>query len=879
MSRLRTILRSAEENGFRRNPLVPGYSQAMVAAGYGLLYQLTGDPRDAGRSQLLVEAALYTPHAYGEYHGPPMFLLGTAIAYDLWHDAWDEDFRELVQLYLERNIREIATLSVGPDPLRLGEAEYFANPKILSDRGSLIPHWDAHLRAAAGVAALAVMNDPISLPEPVPPDKAHHIKPAENYEPWVGVPIVKFTDNNMPAAWLINGPFYRTPSDPDPLEPQGSVAHARPEPGQSLHSGDGTVEWRAFYPTGSGNDPDPDDPLVVKIYPRTDARYWAFSSKMGGYHNATRIRPTAAGQRVYIYLYTVIDNDRDRVVQALPNRGSTGRGVRMSVNGIELRDGDVARLSPGLYPMMLEIPARGGYSNQAPRLAEYKQGDYELDLAKYHIGYDAHEAAGGALPGVAEHYEAIRADLVRYLRRDIGEHGWADGAGMGDYDQALMSVTPFLVAQRHLMGEDLSQGTGLSELGPTLLKVAAAEHIKYGSLFGTTGISRSLPFTQAEYVPASLWSIRERGLAMPLPHEAAMYLASLPFNAEAKAPDDSDEPAMSLLGDHPKFGVVTLATSWTDAESYLFTLNRGCYPDAAMFGGGNFTLRGLRHDWATGFGYADNASAAGTANIISLAGFTPAAPPRVIARDITVHPDGSARGTITLQLDRWTRDRSATTADDAQPVWTRSIALDLPAPDSESPATLVIADRVERATGIQKTWRMQTGSSIDAVALDPDHPIATLPGPTLDDGSQPTARLTFLLPDNVTLAKQGIDKARHGFVVARIDTPLKPDAMRGRDRLSAGIDELRREGASANPAVTRDDDTLDELEAELASELQADRAARANAAGEAGYFVSVFTISRDGEHSEPTITRSPTGMTIGIGELCLRYADGRLTWE
>ncbi len=374
---------------------VPGYSHAMVAAGYGLLYQLTGDPRDAGRSQLLVEAALYTPHAYGEHYGPPMFLLGTAIAYDLWYDAWDPDFRELVQLYLERNIREIATLSVGPDPLRLGEAEYVANAMPLSERGSTKPHWGAHLRAAAALAALSVMNDPISLPEPVSPEDAQSIKPAENYEPWVGVPIVPFTNNNMPAAWLINGPFYRTPRDPDPLSLQGGVAAARPEPGQRLPSSDGSVDWRAFHPAGSGNPPDPTDPLVVKIYPRTDARYWAYSGKMGGYLNATRIHPTAPGQRAYTYLYTVIDNDRDRVVQALPNRGSTGRGVRMFLNGTELRDGDVARLSPGLYPMMLEIPARGGYSNQAPRLTEYTLEKYARDMFRYKIGHDAHAAAGG----------------------------------------------------------------------------------------------------------------------------------------------------------------------------------------------------------------------------------------------------------------------------------------------------------------------------------------------------------------------------------------------------------------------------------------------------------------------------------------------------
>ncbi len=286
---------------------------------------------------------------------------------------------------------------------------------------------------------------------------------------------------------------------------------------------------------------------------------------------------------------------------------------------------------------------------------------------------------GGTLPGIADYYEAMQADLLRYLHRDIGPHGWADAAGMGDYEQAVMSVAPFLFVQRNMFGDDMTRGTGLPELPTTLLQVAAPRHLKDGSVFGTTGIARTLPFTTPDQLPASLWSIRERGLPMPLAHEAAMYLAMLPLDAQPAAPDAvGADPPISLLGTHPRFGVTTLATSRADPVSYLFTLNLGSYPSNARFGGGGFTLRGLRHDWATGFAYADNPFAQATANILTIAGFSPAAAPTLLTRDIESNQNGSARGTLTLRLNRWARDPDNVLADAAEPVWTRSIALDTP---------------------------------------------------------------------------------------------------------------------------------------------------------------------------------------------------------
>ncbi len=187
--------------------------------------------------------------------------------------------------------------------------------------------------------------------------------------------------------------------------------------------------------------------------------------------------------------------------------------------------------------------------------------------------------------------------------------------------------------------------------------------------------------------------------------------------------------------------------------------------------------------------------------------------------------------------------------------------------------------RVERTAGREKTWRMQTGSNINAVRVNPDHPAFTLPGSTVELPNQPTARLTFLLPrdtSRITLGKQGIEQARHGYLLARVDTPAQPDAMREGKRLHAGIDELTRE--SGHGGTARDDDTLDELENDLARDLATRQAADANASGDTSYIVAIMTISPDDRHVTPTL--EPAGedaWLIRVGKQSFRYADGTLS--
>lgn len=128
-----------------------------VAAGHGLLHLVAREERSAAQARDLVDKvlrdrlpgpALWRPGARMVQRVPA--VVGVALAYDLCYDAWDAEFRERVARELEAKVLEI---------LRGGGPGYALEP------GS---HWNAILRGGAGVAALAILDDPcaFTLPEP-----------------------------------------------------------------------------------------------------------------------------------------------------------------------------------------------------------------------------------------------------------------------------------------------------------------------------------------------------------------------------------------------------------------------------------------------------------------------------------------------------------------------------------------------------------------------------------------------------------------------------------------------------------------------------------------------------------------------------------------
>ena len=841
-----------ERLGFRgRDGQAPGYGQAMWAAGYGLLYQLTGDDAMADRSRRLVESALFTPHAYGEYHGPPMFILGTAIAYDLWYHAWPEDFRRVVRLYLERNIREITRLERGPDPLLQGDAYLFANPMPLGGRGAQTPHWNAYLRSVAALAALAILDDPHALPPPTPPDEAPPLAPAIEYDPWIGVPVVPYTNDHMPRVWLINGPFVVGPEAEHPLASIGGPERARPEPGDTLTSGDTPLPWRRFFPSGSDRPLVPGDSRTPNIYPRTDAVHWAFNHKYGGYLPAANVRGGGFDTRRMLYLYTVIDNRQARTVQALPNLGSTSLGVRMWLAGRELRDGDLARLRPGLYPLMLEMPQPGGYQHLSPRLRTYSQDDYQHDLRRYQLARPRHLAAGGSMPDIAQHLAALRPSLRDYLTRDIGPRGWGDAPGMGDYADAFRGVLPMTLAWRHTLGEDLAADSGLRELVPLAAQMAAARTPRYsGHERWLDAVRGGLHLFPQSDLPAARWMIERDGPGLNYATDAIPLLVNLPLLQGNAAPPGDLPDRFPLVAHHPQFGVHTFTGSFTDPQTSRIILTRGLYPDAARHAAGDFHARASGVQWIT------HAS-------LDIAGLRPATGAALIDEN----SGDDASGAVVMRLENW-RGEGVEGVEGVS--WTRGTLIDSAGDDAEAGLLMVIADGLVGTAGREKTWQLVTGVRSDEIQVD--RRTRTF---TLHSGKDHhTMRGTIVLPqkgegERGRIEVTNVEDSPRGIVRLRVETPRGPADTDPSRRLDVGIDELTRTGG----AGATDDPLLEGLEAELAHAIARDRHAQENRRGEATQFLIVLTTAREGRHPEVKV-ESTRG-----DDVTLRIGSRRLRWD
>jgi hypothetical protein len=126
------------------------------AAGYGLLYQLTGEASHAATARTLVDETIgdVYPFASQDDGMQPLWggsykmiyrtdpAVGVALAYDLCYDAWDATYRESIAAALDDKADEI---------LDGGGAGW---------NGSDSSNWTANTGSGAGICALAMWNDP-----------------------------------------------------------------------------------------------------------------------------------------------------------------------------------------------------------------------------------------------------------------------------------------------------------------------------------------------------------------------------------------------------------------------------------------------------------------------------------------------------------------------------------------------------------------------------------------------------------------------------------------------------------------------------------------------------------------------------------------------
>ncbi len=509
---------------------------ARFAAGYGVLYQITGEAEAAERAREIVARIMAGEGQHGRMLQRAPRVMATALAYDLCYEAWDEPFRRRAAAWVEHAAWDVLNMGGGGG---------------LNDH----PHsnWMGLAFGSAGVAAMAVLGDPVDFPDPPAAPPHARLAPPQDFEPGPGVPVADHEPGTMPREWLLVGPFDTAAGD-DFLAGIGGRAAARPRRGQEVRFGDVTRTWELS--TAFENDmlwqhdhftgPQPALDTLVPIrraYFSTSYYYLALRNRTPGwfrFHSGTR----AGGDTAVLYLA-----------------------------GLRLLPGDVVHLGEGLYPVMIEIAVGStepwGKILLQPRFeplteeqaAQHKavaEAEYLRDLREWQAGRDAWREAGEVSVRAREYVRRAQRGVARHLRDAVGERGFnLEGEGYLRMTMTL-GLLQFLHGQRTALGQRFGEASGqdwllvlplITGIGPEGARPA------YGPAgWGGRGQQeeRSAAFAMGlsnvpeAYLPAARWWFdRVFGLEggdgtfnIHLPSQAGFALMNYPFGVEPRNPGE-----------------------------------------------------------------------------------------------------------------------------------------------------------------------------------------------------------------------------------------------------------------------------------------------------------------------------------------------------
>jgi hypothetical protein len=689
MAQLEELLDRAQKYGFAYFPPAAEHSMGNIwGTGHALLYQLTGDKRHADRARGLCHANLYGSYYYGGGWLHAYTMLGLALCYDMCYDAWDAEFRDIIYVYLEQNIRQLAMRHEPADYLNTSERFVFANDQSRFSLSSIRDGYHNKFRASAAMAAMALLNDPPAAFNPPPLEEAKVIEPARDYEPWIGVPVEPFESDIMPRNWLVNGPFLRGKVD-EAMAAIGGCSGARPEPGTMVLSDGVGVDFRVYRPAGA------DNPHGGAIYTRNCGVYWGQGTG-GGYGPGIRLQQKWREQynqraAINVVLYVVIDNDRERVVQALPNWRSASIGNRMWINGVQVRDGDLVRLKRGLYPLMVDVQLVGGYSHQAPKLRQYTPQMRSRDAQQYQ---QAVEAYTGPDNEMMRNLTSLVRSVRRYIPADIGPDGW-------DVWESQESLLPMTLALRQLTGFDLAEGTSLQKLLPLAVRLRGhwpSRPLDYM-------ISQGVALMPPEHVPVARWYLDQHGLGIARPIDAMIAMLTHPFDVKPQPPESALQRASPFGG----YGIHAFRSGWSGSRDALTTLQTGGEGFTSPYAAGDLYLHALGRPWLLWHG----GEAYANANNLSIRDFLPTRHARLLHAQYET--DGS--GSVTYQIDGFRPVQindpkkmrlEYTGAVDPEMAAVRAFGVDY-SRRSGAEVLIVMADTIARAAFREKVWRFDLG--------------------------------------------------------------------------------------------------------------------------------------------------------------------------
>ena len=225
-----------------------------------------------------------------------------------------------------------------------------------------------------------------------------------------------------------------------------------------------------------------------------------------GYPPGVRIRQLLKQQRksadnkaptpVALTWYTVWDNQDHRMMMAQPNWEWPSRGIRMFINGTEVKDGDLFQVKPGLYPVMCWVPVRGGYNLQAPHLREVSQKELLQEFPKFSYRGMRLDPQASRTEGFV-HYlaEALSEQARIYLEHTVDASGY-------DFHHSIDFTLPFITAMRHAQQQDWLHGTGFDHIVDMLaISIPYVEQLASAKLLEFLTFQQSMSLQQAQSSP------------------------------------------------------------------------------------------------------------------------------------------------------------------------------------------------------------------------------------------------------------------------------------------------------------------------------------------------------------------------------------------